>query len=197
MDSDRLQKQMDFITKIDELKNIVRQTALVDRSRQENAAEHSWHIAVMALLLGEYSNVKNLNLLKVVKMLLVHDLVEIYAGDTFLYDDERRQAKEAEEKKASEKLFGMLPRDQATEMHSLWLEFEEEKTPESRFAKALDALQPVLLGYANKGWSWELHSITKDQVISHKEPVRNGSEQLWEYLQNLLDKAVGQGFLQD
>jgi putative hydrolase of HD superfamily len=197
MDLDRLDKQMDFITRIDALKSVVRQTALVDRSRQENSAEHSWHIAVMALLLSEYSNAENLDLLRVVKMLLVHDLVEIYAGDTFLYDDEKRQAKEEEERRASEKLFGLLPQDQAIELHTLWQEFEEERTPESRFAKALDALQPVLLGYANKGWSWERHSISKDQVLSHKKPVRIGSEQLWEYLQKLLEKAVKEGFLQD
>jgi putative hydrolase of HD superfamily len=195
MDSERLNKQIDFIVRIDELKKIVRQSALTDGSRQENVAEHSWHIAVMAILLAEYSSEKRIDILKVIKMLLIHDLVEIYAGDTFLYDDESKLKQNENEEKAAKRIFGILPEDQASDLQSLWDEFEDKETPESRFAKALDALHPVILGYANRGWSWKKHSITKQQVIDHKKPVKMGSETLWKYLQTLLEKAADEGFL--
>ena len=197
MDSERLAKQMDFIVRIDELKKIVRQTALTDGSRQETVAEHSWHIAVMVLLLAEYSNDPNIDLLKVIKMLLIHDIVEIYAGDTFLYDVESRKEQNQNEEKAAKRIFGILPEDQASELQSIWDEFEERKTPESRFAKALDALQPVILGYENRGWSWKKHSIKKQQVIDHKKPVRARSVILWQYLQKLVDNAVNEVYLKE
>lgn len=195
MESKRFKEQMNFIVRIDQLKNVVRQTALADGSRQENVAEHSWHIATMALLLHEYSNEKDIDLLKVIKMLLIHDLVEIHAGDTFLYDDESRLEKNDKEEEASRRIFGILPDDQACDLKSIWEEFEHEKTPESKFAKALDALQPVVLGYANRGWSWKKHSIKKNQILKHKESIKHGSEVLWEYVQDLADKASNEGIL--
>lgn len=195
MTNERLKKQMQFIAEIDKLKSILRQTALANRSRQENVAEHSWHIAVMALLLSEYSNVGSIDTNKVVKMLLIHDLVEIYAGDTFLYAEYLPEEKFEEERKACENLFNILPSDQAEDMISTWEEFEAEQTPEARFAKTIDALQPILLGYENQGWSWHQHSINKEQILKHKEHMKQGSLDLWKYTKNLLDEAEDKGFV--
>ncbi len=197
MESERFAKQMEFIVKIDELKSVIRQTALVDGSRQENVAEHSWHIAVMALLLTEYANTEGLDQLRVLKMLLLHDVVEVIAGDTFLYDDDSRVDQESREREAAGRIFGILPSDQAEELHGIWNEFEAQRTPEAMFAKALDALQPVVLGYANRGWSWRTHSIKKQEVLDHKKSMAKGSEYLWAYVQDLLKKAVNEGILKE
>ncbi|MGQ4912582.1 MAG: HD domain-containing protein [Candidatus Thorarchaeota archaeon] len=195
MASGRLGEQIRFIVEIDRLKTVVRQTSLVDRSRQENDAEHSWHIAVMALVLSEYSNHDDIDIYRVVKMLLVHDLVEIYAGDTFLYSEYDRDVKVNNERAAAAKLFRLLPADQAEEMMEAWEEFEAEETPEAMFAKTMDALQPVLLGYYNKGWSWHQHSIRKDEILKHKEHMKKGSETLWELVRELLREAEERGYV--
>jgi putative hydrolase of HD superfamily len=197
VDLDRLSQQMEFIVEIDKLKHIERQSALTDGTRQENDSEHSWHIAAMAILLSEYSNEKEIDLLKVLKMLLIHDLVEIDAGDTFLYDTLGAQTKAKRERDAAERIFSLLPEDQAREMYSLWEEFEARETPEARFAFAMDAIQPLILSFHNKGWSWKKHGVVKSQIVDKKEPLKIGSEDLWEYAKTLIKKSVDDGFLID
>jgi putative hydrolase of HD superfamily len=197
VDFNRLSQQMRFIVEIDKLKHIERQSALTDGTRQENDSEHSWHIATMALLLFEYSNEIEIDLLKVIKMLLIHDLVEIDAGDTFLYDVMGNSTKTKRENDAAKRIFGLLPEDQAKELHSIWLDFEARESPEARFAFALDAIQPLLLGFQNKGWSWKKHGVAKSQIVDKKEPIKIGSRDLWEYAQTLIKKAVEEGFLID
>ncbi|MBW1891807.1 MAG: HD domain-containing protein, partial [Deltaproteobacteria bacterium] len=164
-DNSRLEKQIQFIIEIDKLKKIVRQTLLTDHSRKENDAEHSWHIALMSVLLSEYAQEKGIDLLHVVTMLLVHDLVEIDAGDTFCYDQKGNADKLERETKAADRIFNILPEDQAASFRSLWDEFEAGKTAEARFAAAMDRLQPLLHNYNTEGGTWKEHRILKDQVI--------------------------------
>jgi putative hydrolase of HD superfamily len=159
MDDDRLKKQIAFIEEIDGLKKICRKTLLMDGTRCENDAEHSWHLAVMAMLLCEYS-AQHIDLLRVMKMVLIHDIVEIDAGDTYCYDCEGNVDKREREEKAAERLFSILPADQAAELRALWEEFEECKTPEARFAASLDRFQPLLHNYRTQGRSWKEHRIT-------------------------------------
>ncbi|MEJ2725886.1 MAG: HD domain-containing protein, partial [Deltaproteobacteria bacterium] len=158
MASDRFEKQMGFIVEADKLKRISRQTILTDHSRQETSAEHSWHLGVMALVLSEYSQT-GIDLLRVLKMVLIHDLVEIDAGDTYCYDQVERQDQEEREEKAADRLFGLLPGDQAGELRGLWEEFEARKTAEARFAAALDRVQPVLQNYHTQGEIWKKNRI--------------------------------------
>jgi putative hydrolase of HD superfamily len=188
---------MRFIVEIDKLKHVGRQTALADGTRQENDSEHSWHISAMAILLSEYSNEKEIDLLKVLKMLLIHDLVEIDAGDTFLYDALGNSTKSKRERDAADRIFGLLPTDQAAEMLSLWEEFEARESPEARFAFAMDAIQPLILSFHNKGWSWKKHGVVKSQIVDKKEPLKIGSVDLWEHAKTLITKAVDDGFLID
>jgi putative hydrolase of HD superfamily len=193
----RLAQQMKFIAEIDKLKHVVRESWLVDASRKETDAEHSWHITVMALLLNEYANHDRIDILKVMKMLLIHDVVEIDAGDTFIYDKEQAKDQNDREQKAANRLFGLLPTDQQEEFTVLWEEFEAMDTPEAKFAKAIDSIQPLLLAYLNGGCSWRIHSIIKSQVIATKKHMENGSSELWEYTQELLDNAVKKGILKE
>ena len=192
----RLARQLDFIVEIDRLKGILRRTVLTDRSRLENSAEHSWHIAVMALVLAEHSE-REIDVLKVLKMLLVHDLVEIDAGDTFCYDTQANADKAEREERAAERIFGLLPDDQRTELRSIWEEFEARKTAESRFANALDRLQPMLHNYLTSGHSWREHGIQKPQVIERNQPIEEGSSVLWKVARRFLDDAEVLGFLGD
>ena len=193
-DKVRFSKQIDFIVEIDKLKHVERQSALCDGTRQENDTEHSWHIAVMAMLLSEYADQK-INQLKVIKMLLLHDLVEIYAGDTFAYDVIGNSTKEKREREAANRIFARLPKDQAQEMLILWNEFEELATPEARFASALDKLQPLILSYNNKGWSWKKHGVASNQILESKKDIAKGSQDLWEYAKRLIQKSIDGGFL--
>lgn len=195
MSIDRFSQQLQFIAEIDKLKQVLRQTSLADRSRQENAVEHSWHIAIMALLLSEYSNELDLDLFRVVKMLLIHDLVEIDAGDTFIYDHKNAKDKRLRERKAANRIFGLLPSDQAEYIMEIWEEFESMSTPEARFANALDAFHPVFLAHLNRGWSWQTHGIVKSQVLDSKKSIAEGSKHLWEHTKVLIDKAVKNGYL--
>lgn len=194
MSSERLLKQMEFIVEIDKAKQVLRQAALNDGSRQENDAEHSWHIALMAFILSEHSNHQDIDTFKVVKMLLIHDIVEIDAGDMFVYDIVDTAAKFEKEKRAADRIFGILPEDQAKDLLDVWLEFEDEKTPEAKFAKALDALQPLLQGFQNRGWSWQTHDVSQSQVLEQKEPMKEGSKTLWEYAKDLLHRAGNEGY---
>jgi putative hydrolase of HD superfamily len=194
MDDDRLKKQIAFIEEIDGLKKICRKTLLMDGTRCENDAEHSWHLAVMAMLLCEYS-AQHIDLLRVMKMVLIHDIVEIDAGDTYCYDCEGNVDKREREEKAAERLFSILPADQAAELRALWEEFEECKTPEARFAASLDRFQPLLHNYRTQGRSWKEHRITKDMVLDRNSLISKGAPQLWGYVGKILEDSVKRKYL--
>jgi putative hydrolase of HD superfamily len=193
--SARFKKQIEFVLEIDKLKRVLRQTVLLDRSRRENSSEHSWHIALMVMLFAEYSREKDIDLLKVMKMLLVHDLVEIDAGDTYCYDDEGRQDQTAREAAAADRIFDLLPEDQAAELRALWEEFEKRQTAESKFANALDRVQPLLNNYFTDGLTWQENNIKSSQVHKRMRPVKDGAPELWEYVSTLIEDAVDKGFL--
>lgn len=194
MDSERLKKQIEFLLEIDKLKTILRRTTLTDGSRRENSAEHSWHLAVMALILSEYANTK-IDLLRVIKILLIHDLVEIDAGDTFVYDLQGNRDKEEKEGKAAERLFGLLPPDQAEDLYALWREFEERQTPEALFASALDRFQPLLHNFFTQGTVWRQHQITGNQVLTVNRKIEEGSQTLWNFAESLVRDLIEKGFL--
>lgn len=196
MFSERLEKQIEFIKEIDKLKSIKRQTLLINEDRQENDAEHSWHLAMLAFLLAEYSNEK-VDVLKTIKMVLIHDIVEIDAGDTYCYDDEGYKTKADRETRAAERIFGILPEDQCEELKSLWQEFEAMNTPESRFACVLDRLQPILLNYTKGGVSWKNHKVKRSQVEGRNQCTKNGSEELYEYIMSIISKAADKCMLED
>ncbi|HEY9624203.1 MAG TPA: HD domain-containing protein [Crinalium sp.] len=194
MTTSRLAQQIQFILEIDKLKGILRQTLLIDESRRENSAEHSWHLAIMAILLAEYAP-ETVDVLRVIKMLLVHDLVEIDAGDTFCYDVQGNQDKAAREAQAADRLFGLLPADQEAELRSLWLEFETRETPAARFAAALDRIQPFLHNRETRGGTWQLHSITSDRVLQRMAPVKDGTPELWPFIQRAIEDCIAAGYL--
>jgi len=189
---DRLQKQITFLMEIDQMKQVFRQTYLLDESRKENDAEHSWHFAMYAVLLIEYANEK-VDLLKVIKMALVHDLVEIDAGDTFLYDVAGNADKAAREEKAAKRIFGLLPPDVGQELHDLWIEFEAKETAEAKFAGSLDRLQPFLHNIYTKGRAWSEHGISAKQIRERNGVIEDGSKALWAYAVSLIDEAVAHG----
>jgi len=191
----RFEQQLRFIREIDQLKQILRRTYLLDSSRQENDAEHSWHLAVMAMLLAEYAADAPIDTIRVIKMTLVHDLVEIDAGDTYLYDERAGEDKSQRERLAAERIFGLLPDDQALEFRELWEEFEARSTPEAKFALALDRFQPLYHNYCTKGISWQQHGVTSQQVLRRLAVMQDGSPRLWEYAQQLIRESVEQGFL--
>ena len=196
MINERLRKQIDFIIEIDKLKEIYRQTYIIHSKRKENDAEHSWMIAVMALLLSEYAE-KNIDIFRVVKMLLIHDLVEIDAGDTFIYDYKSNKDKLKREKAAADRIFNLLPSDQAEEVHSLWREFEARQSPEAKFAASLDRLQPLLHNYYIKGRSWKIHKIRSSQVIERNKHMKEGSSPLWNYAKELINESINRGYLHE
>jgi putative hydrolase of HD superfamily len=195
MTSQRLQKQLEFIIEIDKLKRILRQTVVIQDKTNENDAEHSWHLAMMAFLLEEYSNTPNLNVTKVMKMVLAHDLVEIDAGDTFCYDYEAAKDKREREVAAADRIFSLLPTDQAKELRVLWDEFEEGATPEAKFAAALDRLQPLLLNFNTQGAAWQKHHVKREEVVERTKNIAEGSEELWEFVLWLIDESVERGYL--
>lgn len=177
---ERLEQQFEFIREIDKEKFISRQTYLSDGERKENDAEHAWHMAIMTLLLSEYAN-EEIDVLKTISMLLIHDIVEIDAGDTYAYDEAGKATQEEREKKAAKRIFGILPEDQGSRLKGLWEEFEERKTPEARFARAMDNLQPVMLNAATDGKSWKEHRVKLEQILKRNECTASGSERLWKY----------------
>ena len=193
----RLRKQIQFILEIDKLKKIVRQTLLTDQSRKENDAEHSWHIALMAVLLLEHAEDKSIDILRLISMLLVHDLVEIDAGDTFCYDEAGNEDKLEREIKAADRIFNLLPEDQANFYRSLWDEFEARETPEARYAAAMDRFQPLLHNYYTAGGTWKEHCVHRKQVIKRNHPIADGSATLWDFAEALIDDAVDKGYLKD
>lgn len=190
----RLQEQIQFIIEIDKLKHVLRQTILIDKSRRENDAEHSWHLAMMAIVLSEYAN-PQVDLLRVLKMVLIHDLVEIDAGDTFCYDAIAVQDQAEREEKAADRLFGMLPEDLGQELRSLWEEFEAKDSIDAQFAAALDRLQPLLHNYYTQGGTWRMKGVTEAQVRKRMAPVSIGSPVLGEFVEGLIEDAVRQGFI--
>jgi len=191
----RFKRQIEFLLEADKLKQTLRRTLLMDRSRRENSAEHSWHIAMLALVLSEYAAGDAVDVFRVVKMLLIHDLVEIDAGDTYCYDDEGRQDQAQREIQAADRIFNILPEDQARSFLKLWEEFEVRQTAESRLANALDRLQPLLHNYFTDGQTWQENAIKSSQVVSRMQPVEDGSHFLWSYASALIHDSVRKGFL--
>ncbi|KIL98033.1 Hydrolase (HAD superfamily) [Paramagnetospirillum magnetotacticum MS-1] len=190
----RLAAQMSFVVEIDKLKTILRQTLLTDSSRRENDAEHSWHIATMAFLLAEYAD-EAVQIGRVARMLLIHDIVEIDAGDTFIHDEAGNEDKEERERKAAARLFGLLPPDQAAEYSALWQEYEARETADARFADALDRLQPLLHNFETEGGTWKPHGVTRAKVDKLLPRIEAGSKRLGAYARALVDEAVRRGYL--
>ena len=191
----RLQQQIEFMIEIDKLKQISRKTILTDRSREENSAEHSWHIAMAVFLFSEYAQDQRIDWCRVIKMLLVHDLVEIDAGDTYCYDDQGRQDQAPREQAAAERIFKILPQDQSRSFRALWDEFENRDTPESKYANALDRVQPFLQNYFTKGQIWRKNNITRRQVKDRMRQVSDGTPLLWNLVKLLIDDAVQKNYL--
>jgi putative hydrolases of HD superfamily len=192
--SDRLQRQMAFVMELDRLKGILRRSLALAGQRPENSAEHSWHLALMVVLLSEYAD-HAFNVAHAIKMALVHDVVEIDAGDTFCYDDQACLDKDEREQRAADRLFAVLPPEQGAELRALWEEFEAAATPESRFANAMDRLQPLLLNYYSQGQSWREHGVTRERIIERCCVIGDGSQQLWAYAKEMIDQAVTNGYV--
>ena len=192
---DRLQQQITFLMEADRVKTILRRNRVVsDPSRRENDAEHMYHFALMATVLAEYADAP-VDLLRVLKMILIHDLVEIDAGDVFVYDDQAMVGKRQREELAADRIFNLLPGDQAHEMRALWEEFESEETAEARFAAALDRLQPLLGNYYTQGGAWREHGVNAAQVFARNSKIARGSTALWAYARTFLDDALAKGYL--
>ena len=192
---DRFRQQIEFILEVDQLKSVLRKTILMDRSRRENSSEHSWHIALMVLILSEYAKDSDVDMFRVMKILLIHDLIEIDAGDTYCYDDQGRKDQSRREQIAADRIFNLLPVDQAAALRELWDEFEERKTPESKFANAMDRFQPFLHNYFTEGQTWQENGINSTQVKSRMDPVDDGAPILAEYVRSLIDEGVKKGYL--
>lgn len=192
---DRLSSQLTFLQEIDKLKQVQRQTLLLDGSRCENDAEHSWQLAVMAMVLAEYANEPELKVSRVVQMLLVHDLVEIDAGDTYAYDSSALQDQAQRESQAADRLFGLLPEDQRLQFRELWDEFEEQVTAEAQFARALDRFQPLMHNCLTGGIQWRRHGVNKARVIERCSPMAKGSTTLWKLMAEWIDRAAEAGHL--
>lgn len=191
---EKLLKDIEFIVELEKMKSIFRQTQIIGQDRLEDDAQHSWHISVMAVLLSEYSNEK-IDLAKVIKMLLIHDIVEIYAGDTFCYDDEGNKNKYDRESAAADKIFGILDQKKGDELRALWEEFEEMKTPEALFAASMDRFQPMLSNYKNNGGTWKKHDVSKTDVYQRMLPVKQSSDELWCYAHYMIEDAFQKGLI--
>jgi putative hydrolases of HD superfamily len=182
---ERLKKQIEFIVEADKIKNIVRMNYTASGSHMENDAEHSWHLALMAILLSEYANIK-IDVLKVVKMILIHDIVEIDAGDAYVYNDEAKALQYAKEVKAADRLFNILPEDQAKEYRALWDEFEARETAEAKFAAGIDRMHPMLMNYSSNGRSWKENKISAEMVVAKNMHMEEGASYLWEYCKKFI-----------
>lgn len=196
MENERLHRQMDFLLEIDKEKNIFRQTHLSGGGRAENDAEHAWHMALMIYLLREYAN-QDFDPLKAIVMALIHDVVEIDAGDTYAYDAAGLATQAEREEKAAQRIFGLLPEDQKQEMLDLFHEFEAYESPEARFAHVLDNLQPLMLNHANNGGDWRTHNVAKSQVYKRNEKTSTGSKTLWSYMETLIAENIKKGNIRD
>ena len=191
---ERLKKQLDFALEIDKEKNVFRQTHLSGHGRNENDAEHAWHMAIMAYLLREYSN-EPVDITRVMLMCLIHDVVEIDAGDTYAYDAEGLKTQKAREEAAKERIYSLLPEDQKKELAAIFDEFEESKTPESKFAHAMDNLQPLMLNNSNDGGDWREHGVSAKQVYGRQDRTKEGSEKLYEITEQIIKKHREKGNL--
>lgn len=191
---ERLEKQLSFLMEIDRQKEVIRQTYLSDGSRKETDAEHAWHLAMMCMVLSEYAN-EPIDVPRTIMMLLAHDLVEIDAGDTYAYDTEGNATKRQREEKAAERIYGMLPEEQGNTLRMLWEEFEAMETPEAKFANAMDKIQPVLLTDRAQGKSWREHQVRMSQIMERNARTHEGSEVLWDYIRNVLEKNADAGFI--
>ncbi len=193
MNKERLDKQFAFFREIDKEKFIGRQTYLTDKKRKENDAEHAWHMAIMTVLLSEYAN-EDIDILKTVTMLLIHDLVEIDVGDTYAYDAKGKETQHNREEKAAQRIFGLLPEDQGERLRALWEEFEAYETPEAKFAHVMDNIQPMMLNDATDGKSWVEHGVHLEQILDRNKKTAEGSGELWEYVSGeLLEPNVKKG----
>jgi putative hydrolase of HD superfamily len=190
----RLHQQINFVVEIDRLKGVLRQTRLMDGSRRENSAEHSWHLALMALTLADYAPA-GVNLQRAIQQVLIHDLVEIDAGDTFCYDQAAHQDKAEREQQAAERIFGLLPAPQGHQLRQLWEEFEAQETPTACFAAALDRLQPLLHNWQTEGGTWRQHNIQRHQVMQRSAPIETGAPELWPFVLELIESCVQAGYL--
>ena len=186
---ERLRQQLEFIIEIDRLKGVLRRSYLIANNRHENSAEHSWHLAVAAMVLAEHAKEK-IDVSKVIHLVLVHDLVEIDAGDTFIYDDAANVGKAAREQAAANRLFGLLPEDQGQSFLALWREFEDRQTPEANFAFALDRLMPILHNVFTEGGSWKEHGIRQEQALTKNRPIEAGSPTLWQAAESLITQTL-------
>jgi putative hydrolase of HD superfamily len=187
---------MAFIAEIDRLKGVSRQTWLNDTTRHDNSAEHSWHFAMIALVLAEYAR-PGTDISRAIKMALVHDIVEIDAGDAFIYDAVAAEGKAGRERQAAERIFGMLPPGQAAEMRALWEEFEARQTPEAKYAAALDRIDPILHNYHTGGRAWREHGVTASRVIEVNSRIADASPELWGYIGEIIEECVARGYLED
>ena len=190
----KLDKQIAFIKEIDKIKYIQRKTKLFNSDRRENDAEHSWHLAMMAIVLLEHAN-EDIDLLKVLKMVLIHDIVEIDAGDTFIYSTTKDHNNTNEELVAAKRIFGMLPKEQANDLIAIWEEFEAGETDEAKFAKAMDRFEPLLQNASNSGGTWVEFDVPYHKVYDKKSEIKDGSESIWSYAESLIDDGVGKGYL--
>ena len=196
MNKERFQKQLNFILEADKEKNILRQTHLSGHGRRENDAEHAWHMAIMIYLLKEYAN-EEIDVAKAMMMALIHDIVEIDAGDTYAYDTAGLETQKEREEKAAERIFGMLPEDQKAELKSLFEEFEAYETPEAKFARAMDNFQPLLLNDSNNGGDWKEHDVCRSQIMGRHKKTRLGSEEIGQYSEELIMENVKKGNIRD
>lgn len=192
--SEKLQQQIRFLMELDKLKSVLRRTLLTHEPRLENSGEHSWHVSVVALIFAEYAN-ESIDLLRVLKMLLVHDIVEIDAGDVYIYDVQANEGKVERERDAARRIFGLLPAEQAKELLELWEEFEAKATPEAKFAGACDRITPLLHNYHAKGHSWQEHGIQKHEVIAINQVIEEGSTELWKAAREVIEESVRLGYL--
>ena len=192
---ERFKKQLNFLIEIDQVKNILRMTSIADGSRRENDAEHSWSLAMMAVLFAEYVD-DQIDLLKVIKMVLIHDLVEIHAGDTFCFDEAGMQDKEAREQASADKIFGLLEHDQGQELRQLWEEFESCETLEAEYAAMLDRLQPLIMNYINEGGTWAQHQISVEQVYKRNQiTLEKGPQVFKDFIHEVIEECVANGYI--
>lgn len=194
MSREKLLQQLDFIKEIDKVKYIQRKTKLFHSDRNENDAEHSWHLALMAIVLAEHAN-EPVDVLKVVKMVLIHDIVEIDAGDTFIYDTQKNHSNTEEELLAANRIFGMLPQAQAAEMIALWEEFEAGVSIEAKFARSMDRLEPLLQNTSNNGGTWQEFDVSYEKVYEKKSVIKEGSAPIWAFAEGLIEESVQKGIL--
>lgn len=194
MQTKNLLQQISFIKEIDKLKYIQRKTKLFNSDRHENDAEHSWHLAMMTIVLAEHSD-KPIDVLKVVKMVLIHDIVEIDAGDTFIYDTVKNHTNTDEELLAAKRIFGLLPEEQAKEFIAIWQEFEDGQTDEAKFAKTMDRFEPLLQNTSNNGGTWTEFDVPYQKVYDKKVAIKDGSATIWDYAENLINESVAKGIL--